>query len=233
MGILARFKDIMASNANAILDKLEDPSKMVDQLLREARENLAEVKQETAGVMAEEKRTRRVRDDLAAEVDRFMGLAQKAVGAGNDEDAKTFLTKKNELAAQLASAETAWQAAKLNRDQMVQMHDHLVQEIESMEARKANVKATVAAAKAQEKINEFHQKFAAPESGAAFDSMAAKAQARLDAAQAAAELDARPVDMAESLAEKYAGVGDQSVEDELAALKASLKGDIPAAGQEG
>ena len=56
MSILSRFKDIMSSNVNALLDKMEDPAKMVDQILRNLKDDLQEVKDETAGVMAEEKR---------------------------------------------------------------------------------------------------------------------------------------------------------------------------------
>ena len=48
MGILTRFTDIMKSNINALLDKCEDPAKMIDQTLRDLREDLAEVKKETA-----------------------------------------------------------------------------------------------------------------------------------------------------------------------------------------
>ena len=59
MSILSRFKDIMSANINALLDKCEDPAKMIDQYLRQLKEDLAEVKQETAAVMAEEKRTKR------------------------------------------------------------------------------------------------------------------------------------------------------------------------------
>ena len=44
MGILSRFGDIVQANVNAVLDKMEDPSKMIDQYLRELNENLAEVK---------------------------------------------------------------------------------------------------------------------------------------------------------------------------------------------
>ena len=55
LGIFSRMKDIMSSNINAVLDKMEDPSKMIDQMLRQSREDLAEVKQETAAVMANEK----------------------------------------------------------------------------------------------------------------------------------------------------------------------------------
>ena len=55
MGIISRFADIMKSNMNALLDKCEDPGKMVDQNLRDLREDLAQVKKETAGVMADAK----------------------------------------------------------------------------------------------------------------------------------------------------------------------------------
>ena len=58
--ILDRFSTIIKSNINALLDKAEDPAKMIDQYLLDLRENLAEVKKETAGVMAEESRCRRM-----------------------------------------------------------------------------------------------------------------------------------------------------------------------------
>ena len=71
MSILSRFKDIMSANINALLDKCEDPAKMIDQYLRQLKEDLAEVKQETAAVMAEEKRTKRLVDDNAAEIAKY------------------------------------------------------------------------------------------------------------------------------------------------------------------
>ena len=52
MGIIARFRDIMAANINALLDKAEDPEKMIDQLMRNLASDLAEVKEETAGIIA-------------------------------------------------------------------------------------------------------------------------------------------------------------------------------------
>ena len=56
MGIISRFKDIMSANINALLDKMEDPEKMVDQYLRNLESDLGKVKQETASVMADEQR---------------------------------------------------------------------------------------------------------------------------------------------------------------------------------
>ena len=51
MGILTRFKDIMSANINALLDKCEDPEKMIDQYMRNLESDLGKVKAETASVM--------------------------------------------------------------------------------------------------------------------------------------------------------------------------------------
>ena len=59
MGILTRFKDIMEANINALLDKAEDPEKMVDQYLRNLESDLGKVKAETAAVMADEAKAKR------------------------------------------------------------------------------------------------------------------------------------------------------------------------------
>ncbi|MBP3700341.1 MAG: PspA/IM30 family protein, partial [Lachnospiraceae bacterium] len=46
MGVIQRFADIMAANINALLDKAEDPAKMIDQYLRNLQKDLEEVKEE-------------------------------------------------------------------------------------------------------------------------------------------------------------------------------------------
>ena len=94
MGILQRFKDIMSANMNAMLDKAEDPVKMVDQYMRDLESDLGKVKAETAAVMAEEKRTKRELDENQEQIDKMERYAKKALMAGNDQDARTFLEKK-------------------------------------------------------------------------------------------------------------------------------------------
>ena len=83
MAILERFADIIKANINDLLDKCEDPAKMIDQYLRDLTEDLAEVKKETAAVMAEETRTRRMLEENQNEVKRYEDLARKALTAGN------------------------------------------------------------------------------------------------------------------------------------------------------
>lgn len=223
MGIISRFSDIMKSNINAMLDKCEDPAKMVDQTLRDLREDLAKVKQETAGVMADAKEANRRVADCKAQVERYTVAATNAVKAGNDGDARTLLAKKQQYDEQLISLQKAADLANTNADKMRQMHDKLVNDISTLETRKDTIKATAAAAKAQERINKMQDGGKRASSSIdAFNRMEAKANKALDQAMAHADLNSAKDD-ATDLAEKYAGAGGSaSVDDELTSLKASL-----------
>ncbi len=224
MGILARFTDIISSNINALLDKAEDPAKMVDQYLRKLSEDLADVKKETAGVMAEESRTRRLVEENTNETAKFADLAKKALLAGNEDDARVFISKKHELEMVGASLESAYAAARENAIKMRQLHDKLVKDINSLNNRRQAIKAKVAVARTQEKINKIGASADKMQSGVgAFNRMEEKADRMLDQADALADLNAQPVDQAQALAEKYNHSDmDASVEDELTALKAKL-----------
>ena len=223
MGIISRFSDVMKSNINAMLDKCEDPAKMVDQTLRDLREDLAKVKQETAGVMADATEANRRVADCKAQVERYTTAATNAVKAGNDGDARTLLAKKQQYDEQLVSLQKAAELANTNADKMRQMHDKLVNDISTLETRKDTIKATAAAAKAQERINKMQDGGKRASSSIdAFNRMEARANKALDQAMAHADLNSAKDD-ATDLAEKYAGAGGSaSVDDELASLKASL-----------
>ena len=93
MGILDRFTDIIKANINDLLDKAEDPAKMIDQYMRELTDNLADVKKETAAVMAEEARVAREVKANEVEVAKYDDLARRALAAGNEGDARVFLAK--------------------------------------------------------------------------------------------------------------------------------------------
>ena len=220
--VLSRFNDILKANINEILDKLEDPSKMIDQYLRDMLEDLAEVKEQTAAVMAEETRTKRAVDANVADVEKYLALAQKALEAGNEGDARVFLAKKQELEAAGAALHTAYAVAHENAVKMRQLHDKLTNDVNELKARKEAIKAKVAVAKTQEKINAFDDKSdAAQEAMAAFKRMEEKADQMLDRANSMAELNSKPVDDAKALEQKYAA-STPSVEDELAALKSKM-----------
>lgn len=223
MGILSRFKDIMASNVNAVLDRFEDPSKMVDQLLRDLNDDLGKVKAETAGIMAEEKRAERELEECKQEVAKLQEYAEKAVMQGNDADAKTFLTKKAQYTEKQAALQQAYDLAAANSAKMRQMHDKLVEQINELNSRKDTIKAKIAVAKTQEKVNKIGSSISGAQNSLnAFDRMEAKANKMLDTAEAMAELNTDNAETEiDALKSKYS-TDTTGVDDELAALKAKL-----------
>ena len=225
MGILTRFKDIMASNINALLDKCEDPEKMIDQYLRNMNEDLGKVKAETASVMAEETRAKRELDECTEQINKMQSYAEKALTAGNENDARSFIEKKQQLTATQASLQKAYDVAAGNAAKMRQMHDKLVKDIDALEARRDAIKATVKAAKAQERINKVGSSVTgANNSMEAFERMEAKANKMLDEANSMSELNASQEEAdIDNLAAKYeAAPSTTAVDDELAALKAKM-----------
>ena len=225
MGILQRFKDIMSSNINALLDKAEDPEKMIDQCIRNLNSDLGKVKSETATVMAEEQRAKRELDACVKDAENMQAYAVKAIEAGNEDDARKFLAKKNELITKQAGLQQAYDLAHQNAVNMKAMHDKLVGDLKQLESRRDMIKGKLAAAKTQERINKMTSGIdGANNSIAAFDRFEQKANAAMDKANAMAELNKSAVDDISDLTAKYGSPAADSsaVDDELAALKASL-----------
>lgn len=223
MAILERFNDIIKANINSLFDKMEDPSKMIDQYLRDMMEDLADVKRGTAGVMAEETRTKRSMDENQAEVAKYSDFAKKALVAGNDADARVFIAKKQELENTGAGLMTAYAAAHENALKIRQMHDKLANDIEALKARREMIKSKVAVAKTQETLNKASSAVGDTQGAMnAFGRMESKANKMLDEATAMAELNTKPIDEAKALEEKYAAKGSASVDEELSKLKGEL-----------
>ncbi len=224
MGILQRFKDIMAANINALLDKAEDPEKMIDQTMRNLTKDLGEVKKETAAVMADEQRCKRELDEVNNEIAKMQGYAEKALLAGNEGDAMKFLQQKNNLATKQQSLQQTYDVAAANAAKMRQMHDKLVNDINSLESRRDAIKAKIKVAKTQQKLNQMTSTMTDSASSiGAFERMEAKANAMLDQANAMTELNMTTAESSvDSLAAKYDAAPDAAVKDELEAMKAKL-----------
>ena len=223
MGIISRFKDIMSANINALLDKCEDPEKMIDQYMRNLQSDLGKVKAETASVMADEQRAKRELDECTAEINKLQAYAEKAVAAGNDDDARQFLAKKQTLVTKQQAFQQTYTLAADNAAKMRQMHDKLVNDINELDSRRDTIKAKMKVAKAQQTVNKMTSGMGKAESSlSAFDRMEAQADRMLDEANAMAELNTAGADNSiKDLEDKYK-VSAPAVDDELAAIKAKM-----------
>ena len=96
MGIFTRFKDIVSSNINSMLDHAEDPQKMVRLMIREMEETLVELKANCAGLMATRKKIGRELDEVEDRVRLWSERAERAVAKGREDLAVEALAEKKE-----------------------------------------------------------------------------------------------------------------------------------------
>ena len=222
-GIIKRFSDIMSANLNALLDKAEDPEKMIDQYLRNLESDLGKVKAETASVMAEETKCKRELDECNADIEKMQRYAEKAIVAGNDNDARQFLEKKQQLVSKQTALQQAYDLAHGNAVKMKEMHDKLVSDMGELQSRRDAIRAKVAVAKTQERLNKVGSSVAGVSNNlSAFDRMEEKANRMLDEANAMSELNTTKDDVADLAAKYDEDSSSTGVDDELAALKAKL-----------
>ncbi len=94
MGIFTRFSDIISSNINAILDKAEDPEKLIRLMIREMEDTLVEIKAACAGAMASSKKVQRQLHILHDRIHYWEEKAELAVKKGRDNLAREALVEK-------------------------------------------------------------------------------------------------------------------------------------------
>lgn len=94
MGIFTRFRDIINSNMNAMLDRAEDPEKLIKLMIREMEDTLVELKAACAGVMADSKKVQRQLDEVTDRAKHWEEKATLAVSKGRDDLAREALLEK-------------------------------------------------------------------------------------------------------------------------------------------
>lgn len=106
MGIFTRFRDIVSANMNAMLDRAEDPEKLIKLMIREMEDTLIEIKVSCAGVMADRKKVEHQLSEARARETSWQEKAELAVSKGRDDLAKEALFEKRRFSGRLDALET-------------------------------------------------------------------------------------------------------------------------------
>ncbi|MBV9843380.1 MAG: phage shock protein PspA [Sphingomonadaceae bacterium] len=217
MGIFSRTRDIIAANVTDLLDKAEDPAKMVRMIILEMEETLVEVRASAARTIADQKEMRRHIAKLDKLQASWTEKAELALSKDREDLAKAALVEKQkaaDMAEQLGEEITALDDALKASEADI---NKLQAKLREARARQNSITARLESAHNRARMREMHSGAKVDEAFSRFDML----ERRVDFAEGRAE--AAGMGAAKSLEEEIAELrSSEKVDAELEALKARL-----------
>jgi phage shock protein A len=226
MAIFNRIGTLLKSNVNDLINKAEDPEKMLNQMLLDMQEQLVEAKKQVAVAIADEKRLRKQYENERELALSWEKKAMLAVKAGKDELAKQALERKQEHEKLALGYEQQWQAQKAAVDQLKGALQGLNNKINEAKRKKNLLIARAKRAEAQRTIAETMSGISET---SAFDTIS-RMEEKIDKmeAEAAATYELAEEASGDDLEKKFNELESVETDDALAALKAKMGMTAPA-----
>jgi phage shock protein A len=139
MGIFSRLSDIVNSNITALLDRAEDPEKMVRLIIQEMEETLVEVRTTSARAIADRKELARRREWLMREVGEWERKAMVALSKERDDLARAALVEKNRIGGELVQIDSEIDQLGLSIEKLGEDIGALQQKIADARARQKSI----------------------------------------------------------------------------------------------
>ena len=233
MGIFSKFSTVIKSNINDLINRAEDPEKMLNQIILDMRDQLAKAKREVAAAIADERKLRGQLDDEVKQSREWEKRAMLAVRQGRDDLAKQALVRQQEHAERASALDQTWRAQSAETEKLKGSLRQLNDKIEEARRKRNLLIAKQKRAQAQRRIHETMSGLSDTSAFEAFNRMADKIEEEERRSLAHAEVtEALSGDTLETeFLRLESGTDDAGVDDRLTALKAEM-GLLPAGSPE-
>lgn len=220
MGLFSRLGTLIRSNINELINKAEDPEKMLNQVLVDMKSQLVEAKKQVAVAIADEKRLKKQYEQDAAKAAEWERKAMLAIRAGDDGLARAALARKTEHDDVAETLRQQWEAQKQSVEQLKGALRGLDNKIEEAKRKRNILVSRQKRAEAQRTINETLTNINSSSAFDTFERMSDRVTQLEAEAEAVSELGVLPEATLES--QFRALEASSSVDDGLSALKEKM-----------
>ncbi|OQY43475.1 MAG: phage shock protein A [Candidatus Parabeggiatoa sp. nov. 2] len=213
--------DIVTANVNDLIDRLEEPERMIKQIIREMAENINQSKEGVIDAVASEKQLLRELENHRRQSEEWLKKAQTALEADKEELARSALARKNEIDNTVNNLKPAWETAKATSERLKNQRHQLEAKLEEVKLKRSTLIARQRAAQARQHMHKTLDKFQTGlDAQTRFDRMEDKVAYLEDRTAALAEVEGESSPLEKEFLQMEI---DNDVEAELEALKAKMQ----------
>ncbi len=221
--LFKRINDILTANINDLIDRVEDPERMIKQMIREMEENIARAKEGVINAIASEKQLQKDLENHRRQSVEWMKKAEDALHANREDLARAALLRKKDYDSILQSLEPAWESAKATSEHLKKQLYALEAKLEEAKRKRSMLIARQRAAQAREYMGDTLSHFKA---GLDAHTNFTRMEDRVAEMEARAEaMDEVNRETSSLEKEVIAMEVEQEVENELVALKKKIGGE--------
>ena len=220
-GTFSRISDILKSNINEMLDRAEEPDKMIRQMIRDMEEAVNKATASVGTAVANHKRLERQCNEKQNQVEEWQHKAERAGATGEDELARRALERKAMFAKAASDLAPALEESKQTADQLREQLRELKTKLEEARTRQGALVARHQAAEARKRLAQSISGLG-DDAFSSFERFEQKVEESEAEASAHGEISGEMEDIEKEIRQSNV---NRAVDDELQALKAQLKKD--------
>jgi len=157
--LFKRISDVITANLNDLVDRVEDPERLIKQLIREMEENISSAREGVIDAIASEKQLAKELDNQRRQTEEWHGRARRALESGNEALAREALLRKKDHDPIVANLERSWESARRTSERLKTQLRALEMKLEEARLKKSSLIARQRAAQAREQMDCVRDRF--------------------------------------------------------------------------